>query len=383
MKIKLIRTAVVSVAGVCATTASAIEPAGFGAGFVDLIPTLSIQTGYDDNIYGDETGAKGSFTSVISPNLLIAAEKDNDSYSVNYNMAIGTTYSSHVDDYVDHNLSGSAQLELDSRNRLTLGANLGRIHESGPNNGDAPAYFVDHGISAGYGFGAEGAKGNIEGSFAYQSHDTLNYHTENAGDVRENLLLGGKFLYRVAPKTKLVTEGRIETADYEQESTTSLDNTSLKFLGGVAWEATAKTAGEAKIGFVNKDFDSTLTDRDSFTWEIGATWSPLSYSNFGLSTSQAFNETDGDLIDSATYSLTWDHTWSDVVSTNVAYSLTNDDYLDAGRKDDTNSFTVGANYELKRWLSVGVGYTHTDVESTLAGSSSTKNVVSLTLQGSL
>ena len=386
METKLLRLAILSAAGVYASTAVAIEPAGVSAGPVDLIPTLTVQTGYNDNLYGDETGEKGTFFSVISPNLQAIAEKDNDSYTVNYNMAIGTMYSSHVDDYVDHNLTGTAALELDSRNRLTLGANLGRIHESGPNNGDAPAYFLDKGVSAGYGFGAEGAQGNLEGTFAYQSHDTLNYDSTNAGDVRENLLLGGKFLYRVAPKTRAVAELRFEDVDYEL-STSTLDSFNTKVLGGVAWDATAKTSGEAKIGFAKKDFDSSSrSDQDGLTWEIGATWAPRTYSTVSLATSQSFAESGGDgedAKDTKSYSVSWDHKWSELVSTQAGYSLTQEEYLGTARDDSTNAINVGVTYELQRWLSLGLGYSFSDTDSNSAGDSSTNNQVVLTLQGSL
>ena len=106
---------------------------------------------------------------------------------------------------------------------------------------------------------------------------------------------------------------------------------------------------------------------------------------FDLSTSQEFEETSGqgDAIDTESFSVTWNHSWSERVSTNAMLSRTDESYLGSAREDETDSLKLGVNYDLQRWLAVDLSYTYTDKESNQAGENYERNQFMVTLTGSL
>ena len=389
MENKDLRLAVVGLCGVYATSAFAIEPASVDMNGIDVVPTLTVQLGHNDNIFSTETNEKSSVISVINPNVQFIAEKENDAYRVTYDLKVGTFHDSRADDYVDHTLTGEAILELNSRNRLDLTAGLAKVHEDrGSNNaatGDKPARYTDVGLAGVYRYGAEGAQGNLEVGASYLDHTYDNLGSLNDGRERENLRLDTTFFYRVAPKTRALFEVRAEDIDYKL-STSDLDNTEMKYLAGVTWDATAKTSGTAKFGYQEKDYDSaSRDDQDGASWEVAVQWAPRTYSTFDFVTSQEFEEASGseDGIDTESFSVFWNHAWNDRYSTQVMLSHMSEDYIGLTREDETDSAMIGFNYELQRWVSVNFAYTYTDKDSDLAGESETKNLFMLTLQGSL
>lgn len=389
MEIKDLRLAVVGLCGVYSASAFSIEPASVDVNGIDVIPTLTVQLGHNDNIFSTESNEVSSAITVINPKVQLIAENANDAYRVTYDLKAGTFHDSRADDYVDHTLTGEAILELNSRNRLDLTAGIAKIHEDrGSNNaatGAKPARYTDLSLSGVYRYGAEGAKGNLEVGASYVDHTYDNLGSLNAGRERENLKLDTTFYYRVAPKTRALFEIRAEDIDYKLNSS-DLDNTEMKYLAGVTWDATAKTSGSAKLGYQSKEYDSaTREDQDGASWEVSVRWSPLTYSTFDLATSQEYEEASGneDGIDTETYSVNWNHSWNNRFSTQAMLSRMDEDYIGLNRKDETNTLMFGFNYELQRWLSANFAYTHTDKDSDLAGESETKNLFMLTLQGSL
>lgn len=389
MEIKEFRLAVAGLCGVYAASALAIEPASMDMNGIDMIPTLTVQLGHNDNIFSTESNKTSSAISVINPSVQFIAEKDNDAYRVTYDLKVGTMHDSRADDYVDHTLTGEAILELNSRNRLDLTAGLAKVHEDrGSNNADTgakPARYTDVSLAGVYRYGVEGAKGNLEVGASYVDHTYDNLGSLNDGRERENLKLDTTFFYRVAPKTRAVFEIRAEDIDYKLSSS-DLDNTEMKYLAGVTWDVTAKTTGTAKFGYQNKDYDSaSREDQDGASWEVAVQWAPLTYSTFDLMTSQEYEEASGDEdgIDTETFSLTWNHAWNDRFSTQAMLSHMNEDYIGLDREDKTDTVMVGFNYELQRWLAVNLAYTYKDKDSDEAEESETQNLFMLTLQGSM
>jgi hypothetical protein len=390
MEIKKISLAVIGLCGVYATSAVAIEPASISSGPVAVIPQMAVQVGHDDNIFSDESGAVGSLITLLKPSVQLVMEKENDAYRLTYALEEGIYQDSSADNYTDHSLVAEAIMELNSRNRLDLSATYLKEHEDRGTTDSAdlgsPDLYTDKAVSGTYRYGAENAAGNVELAASFLNHE---FDAQaNAGRDRDNTRVGATFFYRVAPKTSALFELRQENIDYDQASST-LDNTERKYLAGVKWDATAKTSGTAKLGYAEKEFDSaSREDQDGVSWELGARWSPRTYSTFDLNTSQEFEESSGtgDAIDTTNLNLTWTHGWNDRVSTNAMLGRMNEEYVGNGangREDETNTVMLGVNYELQRWLSANLAYTNTDTQSNIAGESFDRNKVMLTLTGSL
>ena len=351
--------------------AYAIEPASVTTGAIAVKPQLSIQLGHNDNLFSDRRSAESSMITVIKPSVELLAERKNDAYRLTYSIEDGQYANSRADDYTDQSLTAEAILELHSRHRVDANVSYIKDHEDrGSNNavaGDKPSRYTDKSLGFSYRYGAQGAIANVELTGSYLDHEFDNFKALNEGRDRENSRIGGVFYYRVAPKTSGLAELRYEDIDYDL-STSTLDNVETKYLLGVKWDATAKTSGTAKLGYMEKAYDSSARkDQDSLSWEVAARWSPLTYSVFDITAVQDFEEASGneDAIDTQTYSLAWTHAWNDRLSTNIMLNRIDEEYTGISREDQTDTLMLGANYELQRWLAVNLAYTHTDKTSDL------------------
>jgi len=309
---------------------------------------------------------------VVSPSVQLVVDRQNDAYRLTYAIEDGTYDHNQAEDYTDHTLTAEAILELNSKHRLNITSQYLREHEDrGSNNsgtGDKPSEYTDKRIEATYRYGAEGAIGNVELTGSYLDHQFNNFKSINEGRNRENARFGATFYYRVAPKTSGLLELRYEDIDYSL-STSTLDSVETKYLLGVQWDATAKTSGTAKVGYMEKSYDSAVRkDQDGLSWEVSARWSPLTYSVFDISATQEFEEASGneDAIDSQVLSLSWTHAWNDRFSTNMMLSRMDEEYSGISRTDETDTFVLSANYELQRWLSVNLAVTNTDKSSNIS-----------------
>jgi hypothetical protein len=75
----------------------------------------------------------------------------------------------------------------------------------------------------------------------------------------------------------------------------------------VVWEATAKTTGTVRVGWLDEKFaDSLYPSFSSPNWDVAICWSPLAYSHFDLSTKRSAESPVnllGLVTDAAVYSL--------------------------------------------------------------------------------
>jgi len=366
----------------------AIEPASVTTGPLAVKPQLSIQLGHNDNLFLDRRSAESSMITVINPSVELLAERKNDAYRLTYSIEDGQYANSRADDYTDQSLTAEAILELNSRHRVDVTGSYIKEHEDrGSNNaaaGDKPSRYTDKSLGFSYLYGAEGAIANVELTGSYIDHEYDNFKALNEGRDRENSRIGGIFYYRVAPKTSGLVELRYEDVAYDL-STSTLDNVETKYLLGVKWDATAKTSGTAKLGYMEKKYDSSARkDQDSLSWEVAARWSPLTYSVFDIAATQDFEEASGneDAIDTQSYSLAWTHAWNDRLSTNIMLNRMDEEYTGISREDQTDTITLGANYELQRWLAVNLAYTHTDRASDLDDGAYKREQLMLTISAS-
>lgn len=391
---------IVSAAAVLPYAASAVEPASIPVGGLSLTPTVDLRTGHDDNIFRTEDNEVSSWITVLSPRVELVAEKANDRYSLSYDMERGVYHSSQNDNYLDHELEGQANIELNSRNRLDLLAAYLKTHNArGDDDGgvligpDAtlvpkPLRYSVSRLSGIYTYGSEGAKGRIEAKLDYKSRVYQNFREVTAGRDRDTLTAGLTFYYRIAPKTRALVEVRRTSIDYDITPTTAatLDSNETKYLVGLTWDATAKTSGTIKVGRIKKDFDAaTRNDESGSTWEAALEWAPRTYSVFTLTAGQELDESAGgnDYIDTRSWGLNWSHGWNDRFTSQLAYSSVTEEYNVTQRKDETDELTIGVNYDFRRWLTAGLGYTYSDRDSNFDGFGSSSNVFMMTVQGSM
>lgn len=384
------RLLVAAVASALSTSAYALDPMAVKVtDGVAFTPTLKLGVGYDDNFRALENNEESSWVSTIAPTLTLGGDSGKVKYDVSYTANHEVYHSSRKDDNTDHLLGANAQFEFDARNRLRLNAGFKDVEETASADQKIENdKYTNTSVGAGYTYGADSATGQIR---LVINHDRLRYDNGmfggarlNADKERNSTAYVATFLYRVAPKTKALVEGRFTQHDYVSNKQLDSDNTAV--LVGAEWEATAFTTGSVKIGRERKDFDlATKDDASTGMWEVGVTWAPLTYSTFSLNTRAGFDEgsDNADAIDTRSTTLSWNHDWAERLSSNVSYTRTDQDYENANREDNIDTLGLGFTYKMRRWLDVGFGYKYSENDSTRPGKSYKRNIYGLTLNASL
>ncbi len=369
-------------AAVAAFQVQAVEPATIKAGIFDVVPVLSLDQRYDDNIFSQPEDEKESWVTVLTPSVTAQADLGTVAVELGYQHTAGFYESSSDDNFNDDKVNGLVSWELNHRNQLDVSATYNDAHEdrgSGFTQGagalsiEEPDTFEELTYDAKYTFGSETSTGRLVLNLTDYSKEYTNHRDSTRGRDRDDLTAGATFYWRVGGATDVLLEAKQTDIDYVKDPAVvvgdfdTLDSTTTKYLVGVTWEATAKTTGIVKVGQAKKDFDDN--DRNDFSgssWEAEVQWSPLTYSTLSLNTSREPRETNGvgSFIDAETYGVSWQHSWTNRLSSNVYYNFSDEVYKGAAakREDEITSYGLRVDYNMRRWLDLGfsVGYSEKD-----------------------
>lgn len=374
------------------SNAWALTPQSIDVYGLNFTPTVTVAESHDSNIH-ESRDKTSSWVTRINPSFALSAETAKSGYQLRYDADNYTYHSAHKADHTNQHLAGDATFEFDARNRLKLNAGYNKLEQTTDTavKGSNDKLHTEN-IGGVYTYGARSALIQVDlgANFFRQRYENhLDYSIQNGeGNRAKNYdatTLNSIVYYRIAPKTQLLGEVRHTKYDYQwSESTRNSKN--WAYLIGAKWEATAQTTGTAKLGYERKRFDQKdIKNQSSPMWEVGVEWAPLTYSTFGLNARRAFDEGDdgASVVKNQTYNATWKHYWLERLYSDVSYTHTEKKYQDQHRTDKLNSYGVGLNYEMRRWLDVGIGYSSSKRDSDLYDKRFNRNIWGLTLNASL
>jgi hypothetical protein len=358
---------------------------------IDLIPSLYTAFKHDSNLARTSNNEKSSSILEVAPTLNAQLEQGANKYTGQVGLASGTYFSSSDDNYLDFNVSGEAAIELNQNHSYNLKAGYQNAHEDrgtgiseglGGAQNDVTKFRVAN-FGASYQYGAQSTPARIQLSADVSFKDYTNFEAISKFRDVATTTLGSAFFYDTGAYTSLVAEVKSEDAEYDvlnaNDARGTKDSSSMFYQVGAEWQATAMTSGNVRIGYQDKDFDSaTRQDFSGLSWSAGVTWQPLTYTSVAFNTSRIARDpsTIGDYIRDTSYGATWTHTWNEFVSTDIGYSHKSENYVGiSNRKDTTKSYTVAANYDLKRWIDLKAGIDFQDKTSTQQNISFDKLVV--------
>lgn len=385
----------------CYSNASllAVEPEPIQVGAVDLIPTLKVDASRTDNMFLANTNEVSSRLYIISPRLEALIEDGNNVFSLAGEINEADFSATDEDDYTDWRLDANAHLQMDVRNSFDFNAGLFSTREmrgTGFSQGGflptAPDEYEDTVLGASYQYGTNDSFGRLVlGVDSYDKSYDNNRLTTRFRD-REDDSWVGTFYLNISPRTDILFEYSAKDVDYKTDPTVaagvgdSLDSDESYAYVGMSWEATAKTTGTVKIGRGDKEFsDSDRVDADGTAWELALQWEPLTYSIFNISTTRGFGEATGvgNALETENYSLNWQHTWSDFISTSLNVYSSDDEYLGSTRVDDIDIMSFRLDYSAQRWLDFYVSVSRDERQSNFSTFEYEQNVVALGFEVSL
>lgn len=364
------------------TEASASQEGGrpLRFGNVNVFPMAELRWGHDDNITQEPDSqdtpdapaqpAQSSGIWVLNAGVTADLEHKGDRYSLQY-LGVYTRYTdSSLDNINNHTLRLQGANTLNVRNAVRW--EVGLVDSFDPRGStdatmevQAPSHYQTKRMGGTYMYGAEGAKGRIEADAFFSTKEYKNNReTMYTADV-DSTELNGRFFWRVLPKTSAAFELRYVNYDYVAADA-GLDSSSLQWLVGANWNATAATSGRFRIGYTSRRYASRA-DFSGMSWEAGVTWKPLTYSTFTFTTGRSVSDTTsgdtgavGDYVLVTSYGLNWTHDWRSNLRSEVSWNHTRSAYAGVERLDKLNVYKAGLYYDFRRWMNAGVEFKYSD-----------------------
>lgn len=365
----------------CSLSAAAQKEATVQLGKFDITPVLTTQVSHIDNVtYASEKDQEqASWVTVISPQVNGYTTVDGHEISMGYRLERGEYHSSPADNYTDHFANLKGKYTINDRHRLagqltheTGHDERGRRYSNGFGNALTTVDTYKHNaVSSTYSYGADTSFAKVDLTAGFE---TLGY--DNDSDMylirdRSTTKVGAEFTYRLFDSTNFVVDADRNHINYDNSASPqqSLDSTEHRILTGLSWNVNGVTDSFAKVGYKEKVFEAT--GRDDFSgmaWEIGMRWLPLRYSKFTFTTKQDTRETnsEADYIRSRDYAATWEHHWLERLSTTTTVAFMDDEYVGEAedlRDDEATRVTVQADYNFRRWLTLGLYYSLSERDS--------------------
>jgi len=378
-----------AMAPILTAPAGAGLPLKFESG-LHIYPTLSATYGYNDNLMSDSTNSLRSNFVSFSPQVVGEFVSKGNRYTALASMN-SRRYSESSPDNTDESqliFAGDHYINARARGGWALGVVSGtdsRGSNNRPITAEAARWHSNN-IDGRFIYGAPEAPGRVEFDIGDKDKVYDNERATTAAGDLNTASYAGRVFYRVGTKTLALAEFRNSKMDYSSALAAGQSSTERRYYLGLTWEATAATTGIVKLGQLTKDFD--VAGRQSFSgssWDATVQWTPLTYSTVDFSASRSTSEATGfgdyNLVTST--NLTWTHKWNQRLGSTVNLGVMNTEFGGTSRTDSALNYGFGANYELFRWLKIGVDFAATDNSSNSAGKDYKRNTTMLKLDATL
>jgi len=343
-----------------------------GLAIPGFYPNIEADLVYTDNVLRVENGKQDSTSMVLAPEVLWVRPAGKHLLRVGYQGEYAWHEALDGENYDDHFLGADANLDLTPKLDVNLLASYRQEHEPRGGGGtvnqeETPNLWNEWIAAAKVVYGRRIAKAQVTALLEHRSRDyTNNDQFLRSHDDNEVVVT---LYYNVGAKTHVVIEPSFVQMDYTNPISI-LDNDVQRLLAGFTWSFAAKTTGEVKLGWVQKDFkDASVPDNSGFGVDATLTWRPKSYSTVtakitrDIYDSNASNGTTS--FEALVASLDWEHKITSLLQlqTGVVYEI--DDY-DTSNTDVLLGFNAGLSYQLRRDVSIAARYDYAIRESDFA-----------------
>jgi hypothetical protein len=350
---------------------------------------LSAGVGFDDNVFRTESNTSNDFFWEIRPAVYFQSGFGKHGFRLGYEGVFVRHFEFGNQDFDNHRMFAYAGLDLTRKLNLNLNGEVRLGHD--PRGGigtclicsPTPDTWRTYRVGADLVIGRAISRAQIIPRIEYSGIRYTNNGQSNRDFDRQDYRLRG--VWRFTPRLSGIAEGGYTIVDH-LDPNNGLDRTETGLLGGIGWEATAKTSGEILIGTLVQDFDDPAQGTSTnFNWDVRVNWAPKPYSKVILFTRRRSRE---DAVGGIghfladTFGAGWRHSFTDrlVMNTEVDYTLTR---YSTGRKDNYLAFRIELTHKLTRWLNIGARYRYLNRRSNIPGIDYDDNMILLELTAGL
>jgi len=345
-------------------------------------PSLGVRFDYDSNIYDTNSTVIASWIATLSPVIVLSSAPAQQQYVLSYRGNYGYYFADSDDNYADHLLGGLARFKLSDRMQFDLGLTTEKGHwdrgsyqtagidPESPSFPAEPDQFDRNSWKGRLQYGADGNRGRLRFSIGGTQLDYTNnlertqffdYKTQSAG-------AGISVLFHRRTTVTFDAMFLDTKFDKTQPGEASLDSDDWRYLIGLSWKATAKTAGTIRVGVEQRRFDDPSRESTSNpSWDINIRWAPRQYSYFDFSTSRVNEESprEAAFVDTKSFSVAWTHEFNDRWQSVVGWTQSDYNFIGAPRDQDLNEVSVGVRFKQGRLVSWQTGYAWRSRDSNL------------------
>ncbi|MCP4410888.1 MAG: outer membrane beta-barrel protein [Gammaproteobacteria bacterium] len=338
---------------------------------------VEIQLLYDDNVRAviDELKESDEIF-VVNPDLAWIWLYGKHRFDLGYRGNYGFYFDDSILNYDDHRLTAHALLDHTYRLNTELQFGYVRDHDP-PGQTNALPNLVsefdkwrDWNVLGKLYYGRDDSKGQIVAQLDYSVRQYINNNQEFRD--YDKLVTTGTFFYRITPDTRLLFEASLADSDFQNKSSigASQSNKEFRSLTGVTWDITAITTGIFKIGYLDKQHDSsTFSDLSGLTFRLDGIWKPNTYTkiSFGAvrDTQDSAQQFSGAFVKN-TVRAEVRHAITPRIALVGGLRYGRDEFDDIlGREDTRWDARGGVRHSLLRWLEIGVEYRYLERESTV------------------
>jgi len=343
-----------------------------------LLLNGAISLEHTDNVLNKlETLAESDTAYSIKPSAQYLGLVGKHKFTFNYDGNLARHIENSKLDYNEHNINALVQLEHTHRINTEFRLSFDReIEEPGSTNASTFALtqfnkYINKRVMSKIYYGQNISTGQIVIEYNYNDKEYINNGQEFRDRYYNQFI--GTFFYRIAPKTRTLLQ--IDTGKYIYNdiflNNNSIFNQSNKlntYFLGIQWDATAKSTGIFKIGYLNIDYmDSTFNDVSGLSYDLDIIWKPHPFTKVSLSATK--KATDSAQINNqgsvrTIYSIDASYQLQTRTDINTKYTFNNSDF-DSNRIDKRQTIHFGIKHNFKTWLNVNLYYKYQERTSNI------------------
>jgi len=349
-----------------------------------FFPAILVKAQHEDNILRSESERESDSVLMVAPSLLYIGLMGKQSLNLLYRGDFGYFQHRDTEDFMDHSVDARFSLDLGPTLKINIRGSIQDVHEARGSSGARTEMDIEPDRARQNALGGELIYGRRTSTaqilLAYLDNERL--YTNNDQESRDRVFNNGMavFFVNLGPKTSLFAEARQSHVDYLNNAAMDLDSVENSVMVGVRWEATAKTTGEIKLGYISKNLkDPALDDFAGRGLEVHLLWEPKTYSRLNFIVSRQTDETtqigSSYFVGNRIFAQ-WEHEFSDRLGIEMSLDYETDEFSRL-REDDLFFGKIGVGYQLLRWLNIKAQYRYSSRSSNMKGINYKVNIMSL------
>ncbi|MCX7628759.1 MAG: outer membrane beta-barrel protein [Geminicoccaceae bacterium] len=368
------------------------DPLGIRAGGFLVFPSLSVVGQYDSNVFARENNEEDDFGLILRPQLNIVSQWSRHALNFEAFGEFALYEEFDENNYADFGGSVNGRLDITRNDVLNGSLSLARLHQTRDDPEDIGvgdvvkytlgtarlAYRKDYNLL----FGVIGAQVTRYDYIEEEFNDDVRDRNQYSVDLR----LG----YKVSPRFDVFVEGDYTIVDYDRNRNLAGFEQNSRGWGitvGTAVDFTGLLFGEARIGYIRRDYDDSEFDSIQGPGAfVNLTWNVTTLTSLIFDASSAIVETtqfgaSGNLQTLAGVEVQHELLRNLILIGRLGYQR--DDFQGIDRTDNTFRARASARYLLNRNLSLDLGYEFATRNSDAPGADYDRHLVRLGLTGRL